>query len=162
MWYRLLLQIHILNDKQCRSRSFGFFRSHLIWGYTVCVGRVYPASAGLGLTLGKIFSRRYIEIFFLFFPRKQDLAFQTICRKCHILFSGKSKKKFTSLLAAELAKRMVKVKEIMSQCLNNFVNVTMLSSTAPWHVFCLWPCLVNYDYQNLGNISWTYLEDCLC
>ena len=25
-WSRLLIQIHILNDKQCRSRSFGFWR----------------------------------------------------------------------------------------------------------------------------------------
>ena len=30
-WSRLLIQIHILNDKQCRSRSVGFFRSQLIW-----------------------------------------------------------------------------------------------------------------------------------
>ena len=31
-----LTQIHARNDKQCRSRSFGFFRSKLIWIYTVC------------------------------------------------------------------------------------------------------------------------------
>ena len=35
-WSALLMQIHILNDKQCRSRSVGFFRSQLIWTYTVC------------------------------------------------------------------------------------------------------------------------------
>ena len=29
-----------LNGKQCRSRSVGFFRSHLIWINTVCKGRV--------------------------------------------------------------------------------------------------------------------------
>ena len=29
-------RIHIFNDKQCRSRSSGFFRSQLIWIYTVC------------------------------------------------------------------------------------------------------------------------------
>ena len=29
-WSSLLIQIHILNDKQCRSRSVGFFRSQLI------------------------------------------------------------------------------------------------------------------------------------
>ena len=46
---RLLLYIHILNDKQCRSRSVGFFRSQLIWIYTVCKGRVYSGSAGQGL-----------------------------------------------------------------------------------------------------------------
>ena len=37
------------NDKQCRSRSVGFWRSKLIWIYTVCKDRVYPDSAGLGL-----------------------------------------------------------------------------------------------------------------
>ena len=48
-WSRLLIQIHILNDKQCRSRSVGFWRSQLIWIYTVYKDRVYPGSAGLGL-----------------------------------------------------------------------------------------------------------------
>ena len=32
-----------------RSRSVGFFRSQLIWIYTVCKGRVYPGSTGTGL-----------------------------------------------------------------------------------------------------------------
>ena len=50
-WSRLLIQIHILNGKQCRSRSVGFFRSQLIWIYTVCKGRTYPGSAGQGLRL---------------------------------------------------------------------------------------------------------------
>ena len=35
--------------KQCRSRSVGFFRSQLIWLYTVCKGREHPDSAGPGL-----------------------------------------------------------------------------------------------------------------
>ena len=48
-WSSLLIQIHILNGKQCRSRSVGFFRSQLIWIYTVCKDRVYPGSAGQGL-----------------------------------------------------------------------------------------------------------------
>ena len=43
-----LIQINILNDKQCRSRSVGFFRSQLIWIYTVCEGRAYPGSVGPG------------------------------------------------------------------------------------------------------------------
>ena len=30
------MDAHILNDKQCKSRSVGFFRSQLIWIYTVC------------------------------------------------------------------------------------------------------------------------------
>ena len=48
---RLLIKIHILNDKQCRFRSVGFSRSHLNWIYTVCKDRVYPGSAGHGLTV---------------------------------------------------------------------------------------------------------------
>ena len=40
----------ILNGKQCRSRSVGFFRIQLIWIYTVCKGRIYPSTAaGQGL-----------------------------------------------------------------------------------------------------------------
>ena len=45
---------HILNDKQCRSRSDGFFRSQLIWIYTVCKGRTYPGSAGQGLKVLRV------------------------------------------------------------------------------------------------------------
>ena len=45
---RLLIQIQILNGKQCRARSVGFFRNQLIWIYTVSKGRVYPGSAGQG------------------------------------------------------------------------------------------------------------------
>ena len=45
----LWLWIHILNGKQCRSWSVGFFRSQLTWIYTVCKGRGYPYSAELGL-----------------------------------------------------------------------------------------------------------------
>ena len=48
-WSSLLIQTHILNGKQCRFRSVGFWRSQLIWIYTVCKNRVYPGSAGLGL-----------------------------------------------------------------------------------------------------------------
>ena len=47
----LLIPIHILNDKQCRSRSVGFRRSRLIWTYNVCKGGTYPGSAGPGLIL---------------------------------------------------------------------------------------------------------------
>ena len=48
-WSRLLIQIHILNDKQCKSRSVSFFRSQQIWIYTVFKDRAYPGSAGPGL-----------------------------------------------------------------------------------------------------------------
>ena len=50
-WFRLLIQIHILNDKQYRSTSFGFLRSQLIWIYTVCKGREYLDSEEPGLIL---------------------------------------------------------------------------------------------------------------
>ena len=56
-WSRLLILVHILNDKQCRSRSVGFFRSQLIWIYTVCEGMAYLGSAKLGLMLN-ILSQR--------------------------------------------------------------------------------------------------------
>ena len=38
-WSEFLTEIHIFNDKQCRSKSVGFFRSQLIWIYTVCYDR---------------------------------------------------------------------------------------------------------------------------
>ena len=50
-WSRLLTQIHILNGKQCRSRSAGFFRSQLMWIYTVFKDRVYPGSAVPGFIM---------------------------------------------------------------------------------------------------------------
>ena len=50
-WSRLLIQIHILNDKQCRSWLVGFFRSQLICICTVCKGTVYLGSAGQGLLI---------------------------------------------------------------------------------------------------------------
>ena len=43
------IKLHSLNHKQCRSRTAGFFRSQLIWIFTVCKGRVYSGSAGQGL-----------------------------------------------------------------------------------------------------------------
>ena len=78
-WSRLLIQI--LNGKQCRSRSVGFFRSQMIWIYTVCKGRVYLGSAGQGLTLsmlGKNFSSNIFKYFFLF-SQKTGLKFYANC-----------------------------------------------------------------------------------
>ena len=49
------------NDKQCRSRSVDFFRSQLIWIYTVCKGRVYPGSVGQGLINTNYWSNLYIS-----------------------------------------------------------------------------------------------------
>ena len=61
-WSRLLLYSHILSGKQCRSRSVGFFRSQLIWIYTVCKSRVYASSAGQGL---RVRCDIYLQIFIL-------------------------------------------------------------------------------------------------
>ena len=44
-----MIQTHILNDQQCRSKSVGFFGSQLNWIYTVCKGMVNLGSAGAGL-----------------------------------------------------------------------------------------------------------------
>ena len=67
--------------------------------------------------MGNIFSRQHFEMFFFFFfffffflifSRKQVLKvpaklypMETICIKCQILFSGKSKKKVTNLSSPE-------------------------------------------------------------
>ena len=61
-WAGLLLLIQILDGKQCRSRSVGFFRSQLIWIYTVCKGRIYPVSVGQGLKFrwGHFTTRWYV------------------------------------------------------------------------------------------------------
>ena len=47
--------------KQCRSTSV-FWRSQLIWIYTVCKGRVYPGSAGQGLTSCLLFQDSYTAL----------------------------------------------------------------------------------------------------
>ena len=104
-------------------------------GPTLFAKAGYPSSAEQGLTsvqifwnsicylfllstLGKIFSRQHTEIFFLFFPNKQDLTFHANClqwsqfawniKSC---FLGKIRKNIISLWSAELAKRVVKVKD---------------------------------------------------
>ena len=58
--------------------------------------------------LGKNFSRRHFEIFFLIFPWKQALE-ETICMKGQSLFSGKIKKNIIYLSSAELVQWLVKV-----------------------------------------------------
>ena len=44
-----IVAINSHNGKQCRSRSVGFFRSQLIWIYTVCKGKEYQGSPRHGL-----------------------------------------------------------------------------------------------------------------
>ena len=78
-------------------------------------------------TLGKIFNRRHFEIF-SYFSKKTGFDIscklspgpvETICMKCQILFSGKSKVNITNLLSAELAKRVVKVNSFAATGDNN-------------------------------------------
>ena len=66
-------------------------------------------------TLGKIFSRRHFDIFFLFFPENRIWHFMqrdSFCIKCKILFFFflKNKKNIVNLSSAENAQRVVKVK----------------------------------------------------
>ena len=67
---RFLVQIQILNGKQCRSWSVGFFRSQLIWIYTVCKSRTYPGSAGQGLI-----SQMYNSSLLQLWPSKRQRTF---------------------------------------------------------------------------------------
>ena len=67
--------------------------------------------------LSKIFSRPHFEIVF-YFPQKtgfdiscKSSPMDTICTKCQIPFSGKNKKNIVNLLSAELAQRVIKVKD---------------------------------------------------
>ena len=86
-------------------------------------------------TLGKSFRRQHIEIFFLIFHRKQVLAFhiETICMKCHSLFSGKNEKTYHPiLLSAENAHRIQRF-----MCLQKMTNSADLEQTLP-----VWLCMV--------------------
>ena len=73
----------------------GGFQSLLSDAYSSPQG--YSFTPGFS-TLGKIFSRRNFEIFFLFFFQKTrfDISckLETICIKCQILFSEKNEKKY--------------------------------------------------------------------
>ena len=84
-WSRMLIKIYILNGKQCRSRSVGFFRSQLIWIYTVCKDRVYPGTAGQGLNEMST-TTCFFCVFFFFLRRKRLKIFG--CKKCFIWSYG--------------------------------------------------------------------------
>ena len=71
-WY----YIHTLNGKQCRSRSVGFFRSQLIWIYTVCKSRAYPGSAGQGLKCQSQLHTLHTIFFFFVVDFNSSLAEQ--------------------------------------------------------------------------------------
>ena len=96
-WSKLLTEIHILNGKQCRSRSVGFFRSQLIWIYTVCKGRVYPHSAGQGLSTGLIGSLSKEDAPCYMLQNKVSEK-ETICI-CRSLFFEEKQENIISLFA---------------------------------------------------------------
>ena len=70
-WSRLLIQIHILNGKQCRSRSVGFFKPTDLDLHCL-QNRTYPGSTGLGLTRMTYSQIRGVcrKWFFLISPQK--------------------------------------------------------------------------------------------
>ena len=61
-------------------------------------------------TLDKIYSRRHIEIFFLFFTENRISQLRQYACNVKSCFLGKSKKSIISLSSAELTKRVVTVK----------------------------------------------------
>ena len=67
-WSRLLIQIQILNGKQCR------YRSQLIWSYTVCKSRTYPGSAGLRLMTWNVNTKQH------FIRNKMNISHKIIAR----------------------------------------------------------------------------------
>ena len=103
-------------------------------------------------SLGKIFSWRQIEIFFLI--RKQD-GFNISCKlspmKCQILFTGKNKKKnITNLSPAELAQKVVKVKMLFSRLhewvhyINLYHSLSKFSRRQIDYIFLI------YFFQKIG------------
>ena len=52
---------HTEGQTKCRARSVSFFRSQLIWIYTVCKGRVYPGSEGQGLKHSARISSNFVN-----------------------------------------------------------------------------------------------------
>ena len=82
-WSKLLIKIHILHDRQCRSRSVGFCRSQLIWIYTVCKGRAYPGSSGPGLRCSSANHSKVIPLLHFFVPTSNCKCASLFC---HWLF----------------------------------------------------------------------------
>ena len=98
---RLIFQFSVYSMEQPKHLSSSFHS--LTWN--LCFS-----------TLGKIFSRWYFS-YFSYFSQKTGFdilcklsPIKTICMKCQILFSGENKKTIINLSSAELAQRMVKVK----------------------------------------------------
>ena len=117
-----MVQIHILDVKQCRSRSVGFFRSQLIWIYTVCKGRVYLGLAGQG----------YIS---LIFREKASYFMPTPCiaddslKILSLFFSEKKKKKKKK----QIRKNILECLCCCCDCDSRIYGVLILPcETKPW------------------------------
>ena len=73
--------------------------------------------------LGKNYSRKHFEIFFLFYTKVGfDILWklspkETICMKCQSIFSEENKKNIIDLPYAEFAKRVVKVSKLRNTLL---------------------------------------------
>ena len=137
-WSRLLIQIHILYDKQCRSRSVGFFGCQLIWIYTATLfpkqgisrfnrTRVKAVTVFVLLMhsmLGENFSRHF-EIF-SYFSRElarlwHFIPLETVCMKCQCLFLGKISKISSLFFFCRICPRsfLGKIKMSSFFCLQN-------------------------------------------
>ena len=73
----------------------GFFRSQLIWIYTVCKCRVYPGSAGLGLKVDNwaqliffylfdVFIANYTEVFY-----QNEYFMRNVCQGFYLSYVAK-------------------------------------------------------------------------
>ena len=86
--------------------------------------------------LGKNFSRRYFEIFFLFFPRKQDLSFYANCIRngdnLHNVSNPVSWKNIINLSSAELAQRVVMVKQRKPKKKKNVIGHRSTPGKTTW------------------------------
>ena len=60
---------HILNGKQCRSRSVGFFRSQLIWIYTVCKTGYIRVQQDKGFNLWVYVKGLILDLFWSFWEQ---------------------------------------------------------------------------------------------
>ena len=61
------------------TMGYGRLWNNFTWLQEMCFWKFFTPKYLMLSTLGKIFSRWHLEIFFLFFSRKQDLTFHTNC-----------------------------------------------------------------------------------
>ena len=59
--------------------------------------RIYPGSAGQGLTLSGQIQQKKKKSFFLIFSEKIGIDILKVCMKCQCLFSLKNKKNFQNV-----------------------------------------------------------------